>query len=65
MNEEKVHDELMGAFIIKIELRIKKYQGNNFDEWHYWKEKLGRIDPDNPLLLIGFHGKPYTGGYYS
>jgi len=55
----------MGAFILKVELRIKKYQGNNFQEWCYWKEALERVDPDNPLLLVGFHGLPYTGSYYS
>ena len=65
MNEEKMQDKSMVAFIKDVELRIKRYQGNNFQEWCYWKHALERVDPDNPLLEVGFHGLPYTGSYYS
>jgi len=65
MNKEEIEKEARKAYIRAVEYKVKEYQGKNFVEWHYWKEKLEELEPDNPMLKEGFHGKPYTSGYYS
>ena len=65
MNKEGLKEETRKAFIRAVAGKVKEYQGKNFVEWHYWKEKLEELKPDNPILKEGFHSLPYTSGYYS
>jgi hypothetical protein len=48
-----------------VEEKVRECRGKSFEEWYYWKRKLEKLDPGNPLLDVGFRGKPYTGGCYS
>jgi len=50
------------AFIQAVKRMVLKYQRKDFERWHHWNKKLEELDPYNPLLEVGFHGLPYTGG---
>jgi len=41
---------------------VLHYQCKDFNRWHYYRTMLQEVDPHNPLLEVGFHGLPYTGG---
>jgi len=38
------------------------YQSRDFHRWHYYRNMLQEVDPHNPLLEVGFHGLPMSGG---
>ena len=55
-------DEERNAFIQAVERMVLEYQCIDFHRWHYYRNMLQEVDPDNPLLEVGFHGLPYFGG---
>ena len=62
MNKENEVEAERDAFIQAVERMVLQYQCIDFHQWHYWKNILQELDPYNPLLEVGFHGLPYTGG---
>ena len=62
MNKENEVEVERDAFIQAVERMVLEYQCIDFNQWHYWYKKLEELDPYNPLLEVGFHGLPYTGG---
>jgi len=40
--------------------KVREYQGKDFQKWYYWKKRLEKADPGNPLLEKGFRGLPYS-----
>ena len=62
MNKENEVEVERDALIQAVERMVLQYQCIDFHQWHYWKNILQELDPYNPLLEIGFHGLPYTGG---
>jgi len=62
MKKEELEEMTRDAFIQAVERKVLEYQGKDFNEWHYYYKKLQEVDPDNPLLEVGFHGLPFIGG---
>ena len=51
------------AYIQSVERIVLQYQCKDFNKWHHYTKMLQKVDPYNPLLKVGFHGLPYTGGF--
>ena len=62
MERDEDNDEERDAFIQAVERMVLEYQCKDFHRWHYYRNMLQEVDPDNPLLEVGFHGLPYFGG---
>lgn len=39
-----------------FESKVIEFQGQDFEEWKHWEDKLKEVDPRNPLLQKDFHG---------
>ena len=62
MKTDEIDEEERDAFIQAVERMVLEYQCKDFHRWHYYRNMLQEVDPDNPLLEVGFHGLPYFGG---
>ena len=62
MKTDEIDEEERDAFIQAVERMVLEYQCKDFHRWHYYRNMLKEVDPDNPLLEVGFHGLPYFGG---
>jgi len=62
MKKEELEEITREAFIQVVERMVLEYQCKDFHRWHYYRNMLQEVDPHNPLLEVGFHGLPYTGG---
>ena len=63
MKKEELEKMTRDAFIQAVKRMVLHYQCKDFNEWHYYRNMLQEVDPDNPLLEVGFHGLPYFGGF--
>jgi hypothetical protein len=61
MKTDEIDEEARDAFIQAVERMVLEYQCKDFNRWHYYRNMLQEVDPDNPLLEVGFHGLPFTG----
>ena len=61
MEDEELEEIARKLYIQAVEQKVREYQSRDFRMWHYWKNRLQEVDPDNPLLEVGFHGLPYFG----
>jgi hypothetical protein len=62
MEDEELEEITKEAFIQAVERMVLEYQCKDFNRWHYYRNMLQEVDPNNPLLEVGFHGLPYFGG---
>ena len=62
MEDEELEEITKEAFIQAVERMVLEYQCKDFNKWHYYRNMLQEVDPDNHLLEVGFHGLPYFGG---
>ena len=62
MKKEELEEITREAFIQAVERMVLEYQCRDFHRWHYYRNMLQEVDPHNPLLEVGFHGLPFTGG---
>ena len=62
MENEEIEEIARELYIQAVEQKVRKYQCRDFHMWHYYRAMLQEVDPHNPLLEVGFHGLPYTGG---
>jgi len=62
MKKEELEEITREAFIQAVERMVLEYQCKDFHRWHYYRNMLQEVDPHNPLLEVGFHGLPFTGG---
>jgi len=63
MKKEELEEITRDAFIQAVERMVLQYQCRDFHRWHYYRNMLQEVDPHNPLLEVGFHGLPYSGGF--
>ena len=54
--------------IKRLEQTIKENSAKgthpNFEKWLHTYKRLQAVDPDNKLLKIGYHGKPFWGSIH-
>jgi hypothetical protein len=62
MKKGEINEEERDAFIQAVERMVLHYQSRDFHRWHYYRSMLQEVDPHNPLLEVGFHGLPMSGG---
>jgi len=62
MKKEELEEITREAFIQAVERMVLEYQSRDFNKWHHYRTMLQEVDPYNPLLEVGFHGLPFTGG---
>jgi hypothetical protein len=62
MKKGEIDEEERDAFIQAVERMVLHYQCRDFHRWHYYRSMLQEVDPHNPLLEVGFHGLPMSGG---
>ena len=63
MKKEELEKMTRDAFIQAVKRMILQYQCKDFNKWYYYRTMLQEVDPYNPLLEVGFHGLPYSGGF--